>query len=285
MFKTTTKIVAAFAAVATLIGAGSAIAGPKGRLTIKGSDTILPLSQRWAEEYMGRNRDAMISVTGGGSGVGLASLASGACDIANASREAKSSEIQSARQRNKMMVATPVARDGIAIIVNPDNHIKTLSIDQLKAIYLGARNWKQFGGRDKTIVTCGRDSSSGTYGFFQEKVLGGRNYRSDMITQPSNNAICQMVSQDAGAIGYVGLAYAKKLAERGKVRVVAISKGKGSAIEATDETVLSGKYPLWRYLYCYTAGKPSGVAADFLKFAVGPEGQKIAEEVGYVRLK
>lgn len=280
IFKATSLILSA----AVILGAGAAQAA-SGRLTIKGSDTVLPLAQRWAESFMMQNRGAIIAVSGGGTGVGFAALSSGSCDIADASRTAKDKEIETGRTRNITLVNTAVAKDGIAVIVNPKNPIKELSMAELKSLYLGARNWKEVGGPDMQVIACGRDSSSGTYGFFQDVVLGGRNYRSDMITQPSNNGICQMIAQDRTAVGYVGLAYAKKFASQGKIRIVAISKGKGAAVPATDETVASGKYPLWRYLYCYTAGKPRGLARDYLNFVTSNEGQKIVEQVGYVPLR
>lgn len=278
------KVTSLVLSVAMLVGAGAAQAA-SGRLMIKGSDTVLPLAQRWAEVFMQSNRGAIIAVSGGGTGVGLSALAAGSCDIADASREAKSAEIDTARQRNRTLNATAVAKDGIAVIVNPKNPVKELTMGELKALYLGARSWKQVGGPDAPVVATGRDSSSGTYGFFQDAVLGGRNYRSDMITLPSNNSICQTVAQDKTAVGYVGLAYAKKFAREGKIHIVALSRGKGGAVQASDETVANGKYPLWRYLFCYTAGKPRGLASDYLKFVTGPEGQKIVEQVGYVPLR
>lgn len=250
-----------------------------GMVKIKGSDTILPLASAWAEAYMKDHPNAMISVTGGGSGVGLASIINEACDIADASRAAKPKEFSQARDRNVVLKATTVAKDGIAVIVNPKNPISAVTMGQLAKIYSGAQTWKQIGGSSAKVVATGRDSSSGTYVFFQDMVLGGKRYRNDMLTMPSNNAICQTVSQDEGAVGYVGLAYAKEFAAKHKVKIVTVN-----GILASDETVHSGKYPLWRPLYCYTNGRPGGVIGDYLKFCTSAEGQKIVEKVGYVTI-
>jgi phosphate transport system substrate-binding protein len=248
-----------------------------GRLRINGSDTILPLASAWAEAYMNRHPDAMVSVTGGGSGVGIAALINGTTDIADASREVKASEITQGRDRNVTLKATTVARDGIAVIVNPRNPIKGVSMDELCRLYSGSHNWKEVGGQDMKVITAGRDSSSGTYVFFQDAVLHGRRYRSDMLTLPSNNAICRMVSQDEGAVGYVGLPFAKEAAAKHQVRIIAVN-----GVVASDESVRSGKYALWRPLYNYTNGRPGGLIGDYLKFVTSEEGQKIAEQQGYV---
>jgi len=250
-----------------------------GMVKIKGSDTMLPLASAWAESYMKKNPYATISVTGGGSGVGLAALINGTCDIADASRAIKPKELTQARDRNIVPKVTAVAKDGVAVIVNPGNPIKGLSMSDLGKLYTSAQNWKAVGGDNMKVVAIGRDSSSGTYVFFQDTVLKGKQFRPETLTLPSNNAICQTVSQDEGAIGYVGLAFAKEFAAKHKVRIIAV-KG----VIASDETVANGKYPLWRYLYCYTNGKPGGVAGDYLKFVTGPEGQKIVVNVGYVAL-
>lgn len=266
-------------AVVAVAGIAIPLLAGGGMVKIKGSDTILPLASAWAESYMKKNPNAMISVTGGGSGVGFASIINGACDIADASREVKASEIAQARDRNVNLKATTVAKDGIAVIVNPKNPISAVTLGHLNKIYSGAHTWKEVGGENLKIVAAGRDSSSGTYVFFQDTVLHGRRYRQDMLTLPSNNAICQTVSQDEGAVGYVGLAYAKEFAAKHKVKVLTVN-----GVMPSDETVHSGKYPLWRSLYCYTNGRPGGVIGDYLKFCTSAEGQRIVEKVGYVTI-
>lgn len=272
--------------VAGLIG--SAFAAPSGNLKIAGSTTVLPLSQLWAEEFMSKYPNVSISVSGGGSGTGLSMLLNGTCDIANASREAKKKEIDTARARNSKLVGTKIAKDGLAIIVHPSNNVKNLTMDQLRAIYSGkVRTWKEVGGDSSAnIVVVGRDSSSGTYGFFQEAVLGGGSYRSDMLSMPTNAAVAQAVAQSKNAIGYVGMAYAWKEEKAGRCKVLSISRKRGEpGLEPTDENVMSGKYPLFRYLYMYTLGSPKGLAGEFIRFALSSKGQALVHKAGYLPLK
>lgn len=254
-------------------------------LSLKGSDTMLALGQGWASGYMKAKPGRTVTVTGGGSSTGIAALVNGICDIAQSSRIMRGSEVDRAKQRGFVPREFPVARDGLAIIVHPSNPMNSISMDQLKGIYNGSiTNWKQVGGPEQAIVTVGRDSSSGTYGFFQDTVLGiGRPYRSDMQTSPSTNAIAQVVSQDAGAIGYVGIAYAKAFGT--KVKILPVSRGSGKPVEPTEENVRNGTYPLWRYLFMYTRGVPNPVAKDFLDWVRGPEGQQVVVKVGYFPIK
>jgi len=259
-----------------------------GSLKVAGSTTVLPISQLWAEEFMTKHSGVSISVSGGGTGTGISSLLNGTIDIANASREASEKEIDTAKARNEKLVGTKIAKDGLAVIVNPANNVKNLTMAQLKAIYSGsATSWNQVGGNaSRAIVVVGRDSSSGTYGFFQEAVLGGGSYVKGMLSQPSNAAVAQTVSQSKEAIGYVGLAYAEEFAKKGKVRILSISTKTGEAGRVpTAATVQSGTYPLWRYLYCYTLGKPKGVAAEFIKFGLSKEGQELVKQAEYLPLK
>lgn len=281
------RLLAAGIAVLAFTAACSAIAAPKGNLKITGSTTVLPLSQMWAEEFMAKHGDVSISVSGGGSGTGISNLLNGTCAIANASREAKQKEIDTARSRNSQLVANKIARDGLSIIVNASNNIKTLSMDQLRAIYNGSANsWRAVGGSSsKAIVVIGRDSSSGTYGFFQEAVLGGGAYTKSMLSMPTNQAVAQAVAQSKDAIGYVGMAYAEEFENAGKVRIVAVSRKKGgNAMIPSKSNVMNGTYPLFRYLYMYTLGSPRGLAGDFIKYAMSSEGQKMVTECGYLPL-
>ncbi|MCX8053551.1 MAG: phosphate ABC transporter substrate-binding protein [Armatimonadetes bacterium] len=269
------------------IAAGVCVSAPKGNLKIAGSTTVLPLATKWAEEFMSKFPDVNISVSGGGTGVGISSLMNGTCDIASASREAKPKEIETARQKNQKLVGTRVAKDGIAIVVHPSNDIKTLTMSQIAAIYSGkVDNWSQVGGEKLGIVAIGRDSSSGTYGFFQEAVLGGRPYRKDMLSLPTNAAVAHAVSQSKGAIGYVGMAYAWDMSKKGKVKVLYVSRKSGdTGMLPTDENIASGAYPLFRYLYMYTSGSPRGLAKSFINYCLSPEGQKSVKEVGYLPLR
>jgi phosphate transport system substrate-binding protein len=259
----------------------------KGKLVIKGSDTLLPLAQAWAEEFMRKHPDVSVSVTGGGSGVGIAALLDGTCDIADASRNLTKSEEERANSLGIQIRETKVAIDGISIIVNPQNPINNLTISQLKDIYTGhIKSWKELGGEDIKITAVGRDTPSGTYELFKEKVLGEENYAPTVLNTPSNNQIAMTVSQDLGAIGYVGVAYAEKFAKAGKVKIIAIAKDKSSSpLLPTKENIKSEKYPLYRYLFNYTRGEPKGIIKEYLDFVLSPEGQRIVEEVGYIPLK
>lgn len=271
-----------------VLACGAAMAAPKGNIKIAGSNTLLPLSQIWAEVYMEENPGATVSVAGGGSGQGISQLLNGTCAIANASREAKSKEIQAARDRNSKLVAHKVARDGLSIIVNPSNNVKNLTMQQLSDIYSGkVQRWDQVGGKSgKNIVLVGRDSSSGTYGFVQEVLLKGRAYAKDMMNIPTTQQICTIVAQSPDAIGYVGMAYAEDFEKKGKVRVISISPKAGVAgMKPTEANVMSGVYPLFRFLYMYTLGQPGGLKGDFIKFAAGPQGQKLVHKAGYLPVK
>mgnify|MGYP000154753892 CR=1 FL=1 len=261
--------------------------GIKGKLVIKGSDTLLPLAQAWAEEFMRKHPNVSISVTGGGSGVGIASLLDGTCDIANASRNLTQSEAERAKSSGIQIYEIKVAIDGISVIVNPQNPINSLTIPQLKDIYTGrTKSWKELGWQDIKITAMGRDTPSGTYELFKEKVLGEGNYAPTVLNTPSNNQIAMTVSQDVGAIGYVGVAYADKFAKAGKVKIIAIAEDKSSLpLLPTMENIKSKKYPLYRYLFNYTRGEPKGLAKEYLNFVLSSEGQRKVEEIGYIPLK
>ncbi len=263
----------------------AAYAGGKNTLKVAGSTTVLPVAQVWADAYMQKHSDKMITVSGGGTGVGFSMLLNGICDIADASREAQKKEIDAARARNSKLVVTKLGKDGITIIAHPGNNVKNLIIDQIGAIYSGkVSSWKEVGGNTtKPIVIVGRDSSSGTYGFFQEAVLSGKAYSKEMLCLSSNVAVADAVAQTEGAIGYVGMAFAEEYAKAGKVKIIAVSKAKGQpGMIPSEENIRSGKYPLFRYLYAYTLGKPSGLVADFLKFGLSPEGQALVVKAGYL---
>jgi phosphate transport system substrate-binding protein len=281
--KTTRRALVALLA-AGLVSVGTQAHAQKGTLIIKGSDTLVNLSQAWAEAYMTRNPGANISVTGGGSGVGIAAFINGQCDIANASREMKVSEIEKAKARNIVPVATPCALDGLAIAVNSSNPLTKLSIPELAKIFTGsAQDWSQVGGKGGKIVALSRESSSGTYVYFRDEVLGGKNYRPDALLMPSTKAIATELAKNPNAIGYGGEAYF-----RGKpgIKILAVSvKPGGEAIMPSDETVRSKKYPIARPLLMYTPGKPGGTAGAFIKFCLSSEGQKLVSQVGYTPLK
>ena len=271
------------AALAVALFAGQPAFAQKGSLVIKGSDTMVLLGQAWAEEYMKSHPGVNISVTGGGSGVGIAAFINGTCDICQSSRTMKKKEIDSSKSRNREPYRTIVALDGLSFAVNSNSPVKTLTVDQIKGIYSGAiSDWSQVGGKSGRIVVLSRDNNSGTYSYVKEVVLKGLSYRSDALFMPSTKAIQQEITNNPNAIGYGGEAYF-----RGKrnVQVLSVSPGPGkAAVLPTDKTVQSGKYPVSRPLQFYTNGKPSGVTADFVKFCLSPKGQALVTKVGYVPL-
>ncbi|MBC7806313.1 MAG: phosphate ABC transporter substrate-binding protein, partial [Akkermansiaceae bacterium] len=180
-----------------------------------------------------------------------------------------------------------VAMDGITIIVNPKNPIKSLTLEQLADIYTGkTKDWKEIGGTPGKIVAIGRDSSSGTYEFFKEDVLKKADYRSDMISSKANPAIGTNVAQSAGAIGYIGVAFAEQYVKAGKVKELPIAFKTGEEpVLPTVDNVHSGKYPISRSLYNYVSGEPEGIAKAYLDFVLSEEGQKIVAAEGYITLK
>jgi len=269
-----------------------AVPASAGNLTVKGSDTMVLLAQRWAEKYMEGHKDFAIQVTGGGSGTGIAALLNKTTDIANSSRPIKAAEKKSAREAGIEAEELKVAMDALTVIVHKDNPINELTMNQVKAIYTGAvNNWKDVGGPTKAIVRYSRESNSGTYVFFKEHVLGNLDYASDCQNMPGTAAVATAVINDSAGIGFGGIAY---FLNQATVKVVKIKKDKDSpAITplAADHksidfsVVYSGEYPIARYLYCYTAGKPKGALGAYLGWILGPEGQKIAEDLGYIPLQ
>src|SRR5215475_2074784 len=251
-------------------------------ITVKGSDTLVILAQKWAEVYMSKHPEVKIQVTGGGSGIGFAALQNNTTDIADASRPIKAAERASCiKAFGKNPREYKVALDGLSIYVNADNPLTEISLDQLKDIFTGTvRNWKQLGGNDAPITVYSRENSSGTYEFFKEHVLKGQDFASAAQTMPGTAALLQAVTKDKNGIGYGGAAYGKG-AKALKIKKTADSP----AIEPTEETVVSGKYPIWRYLYNYlNPEKDTGEVASYLSWIRSNEGQKIVKDVGYYPL-
>ncbi|MBI4727881.1 phosphate ABC transporter substrate-binding protein [candidate division TA06 bacterium] len=274
----TKKIIITAALALVAIMAGLSLAG-RG-ITLKGSDTLLLLGQRWAEIYMQKNPGAVIQVTGGGSGVGIAALINGSTDVCQASRSMKDSEKQKLRDRYfSLGYEIPVAKDGVTLYLNEKNPITELTINQIKDIYTGnTTNWSQLGGPDAKIIVYGRENSSGTYVFFREAAMKNADYTSSMQSLPGTAAVVNAVSKDVYGIGYGGAAYAKGVKE------LAIKTAKGS-FKPTTETVKSGQYPLARNLYWYLRGKPSGEIKKLVDWVLSPEGQEIVKKVGYFTIK
>ncbi|OGD19167.1 MAG: hypothetical protein A2W03_05695 [Candidatus Aminicenantes bacterium RBG_16_63_16] len=258
----------------------------KKMLQIKGSDTMVNLVQILAEEYMAKNPGTALAVLGGGSGTGITAIINQTCDIANHSREWKQKEIDLAWEKGVKPRFFVIAVDGLSIIVHQSNPLEKLTMEELGAIYRGEiKNWQMIGGPDKPVSLYGRQSNSGTYVFMQKHVLGNKNYSTDMKEMNGNAQIIEGVLQDEGGIGYVGVGYL--YGRDGKIRkglkVLNIAKdAKAPAYSALDKAAVdSGNYPVARPLYQATKGRPEGVAAAFIAWETGPEGQKIVEREGF----
>ena len=255
----------------------SALAGP---LTVKGSDTLVVLTQRWAEAYMKAHPGAKVQVTGGGSGTGLSALINGTTDIATSSRQMKEAEQTKLRARSKSGGAEiPVAKDGVTFYVNEKNPLTSLTQQQLEKIYLGdITNWKEVGGPDAPLVLYSRENSSGTYVFVKDHLLDGQDFSATAQTLPGTAAVVNAVAREKYGIGYGGAAYAKGIKEL-KIKVGT------EEIAATVENVKSGKYPLARDLYFYLREQPTGDAKAFIDFCLSEAGQQLVTQVGYFRVK
>lgn len=255
---------------------GFAVPGYAEKIVVEGSTTVLPIAQKAAEVFMNNNPGSDISVRGGGSGVGIASLIDGACDIADSSRPIKEAELDKAVTNGRSLKANVIAMDGLCVIAHPSNGIATLSKKEIKDIYTGRiSNWKDVGGSDQKIVVVSRDSSSGTFEAFGELVLKGEKVRPDALLQASNQAVASTISRTAGGIGYVGLGYLSSA-----VKAIDVD-----GVKASKETVLTGKYSIGRPLFMYTNGVPAGLAKQFIDFILSPGGQKLVEGEGFVGLK
>jgi len=249
-------------------------------ISVKGSDTILPLAQAEAEKFINESNGKSVSVTGGGTGVGIAALIDKGVDIATASREMTADEINKANENGIKPVKYVIAYDGITVVVNPNNPISKLTFNQLRGIYNGSiSNWKQVGGEDKPISAISRDSSSGTYADFKKDVLFGDEFRPDALTQATTGGIVTEVAQNPNAIGYIGFAYVDN-----SIKVLSLDKGNGSVLPTT-QSILSGTYPLSRSLYFYTNGEPAGLTKEFNDFVLSEKGQNIVSKVGFIPVK
>jgi phosphate transport system substrate-binding protein len=254
---------------------------------VKGSDTMVNLVQILAEEFMSQNPKARIAVLGGGSGTGISALINGTCDIADSSRDWKQKEIDQAWEKGVKPRPFAVAVDGLSIIVNEHNPLTQLTMAQVGAIYRGeVKNWKGVGGEEMKISLYGRQSNSGTYVFLMEHVMGNKPYSTDMKEMNGNAQIIEGVLADVGGVGYVGVGYIVDKAS-GKpmkgLKVLNINKEpKAQAFSPLDKAAVdSGTYPISRPLWMATNGAPKAVAAQFIQFCIGYEGQKIDEREGF----
>jgi phosphate transport system substrate-binding protein len=278
MKRTTIAGIASAALIAT-----AALVYAKGTtITVKGSDTMVILAQRWAEAYMAANPDVTVQVTGGGSGVGISALINGTTDICNSSRPMKQSERDKLKSRfNSLGVEIKAAKDGITVFLNEANPVSELTLDQIKGIYTGTiTNWKQVGGNDAKIILYGRENSSGTYVYFRDEVLAGKDYSPLMQSLPGTAAVVNAVTKDVNGIGYGGAAYGKGI-KFAKVKKDAASPG----YQPTAETIKAGTYPITRYLYMYVQSRPVGSMKQYIDWILSADGQKVVTNVGYFPAK
>ncbi len=264
-------------AIALLIGMHSVA---NAQIKVKGSDTVLPVSQKEAEVYS--KKGTSVSVTGGGSGVGIAALIDGSTDIAQASRKIKFTEKQKLNEAGKTFKEVVIAYDAIAVVVNKNNGVAQLTRAQLEGIFTGKiTNWKEVGGADMKIVVYSRETSSGTYEFFKSKVLKNKNYVSSVLSMPATGAIIQSVKQTKGAIAYVGLAYVNDEVKALKVKF----EGGKSYVAPSVESARNKTYPIVRPLFYYYLTAKEKQVTPYVNFVLSPEGQKIVSQVGYLPAK
>ena len=257
-------------------------ASARADITVKGSDTMVILAQKWAEVYMGKNAGMKIQVTGGGTGTGFAALQNETTDLCNASRKIKAKEIEACiKAFKKRPTEYAVAIDGLSVYVNAGNPLKEISVPQLEAIFTGKiKNWKELGGNDLPITVYSRENSSGTYEFFKEHVLQGKDFAASAQTMQGTAAVLAGVANDPKAIGYGGAAYGS-----GAKHLAVKADDSSPAVEPTEENVVGKKYPIWRYLFIYVnPALDKGDVATYLKWIRSDDVQKIVNDVGYFPL-
>jgi len=245
-------------------------------ITITGSTTVLPISQKTAELFMEENPGTKVTVSGGGSGVGIAAIMNKTASIGQASRSVKDKEVEEAKKNGVNIFENVVGLDAIAIAVNKKVPVIDLSLDQLRDIFTGKiDNWSQVGGPNQKIIVISRDVASGTFEVFKELVLKGEKVKGDALMLAANKAVATTVAKTKGAIGYIGLAFLDK-----KLNAVAVD-----GVSASPDNARNGSYKLSRKLYMYTDGQPTGKLKQYLDFVLSPKGQKIVNDVGYISVK
>jgi len=257
-------------------------------MQIKGSDTMVNLGQAWAEEFMKTNPDTSVAVTGGGSGTGISAMIAGTCDIAEVSREMKTSELELAKKNGIEPRLFKVALDGLVVVVHPGNPVSQLTISQLADLFTGRIvNWKELGGRDAKIVLLSREVNSGTHVYFKEHVLqsgapgGAVEFTPAALLLPSSQAIADEIAQNIDAIGYFGMGYVTA-----KQKTLAIARDAQSPyIPPTIANVIDGSYPISRPLLMYTKGEPQGLVKRFIDFILSAAGQTIVSRIDFVPVK
>ncbi len=259
-----------------------------GSIQIKGSDTMVNLGQGWAEQFMEKNPDVSIAVTGGGSGTGIAAIINGTCDIAQCSRAMKPQELDAAKKNGREVQEVETAIDALAVIVNPSNPVSQLTIEQLSGIFTGAvTNWKELGGEDQPILVLSRERNSGTHVYFLEHIVrkgnekGPEEYSPKALMLPSSQAISDEVAQSVSAIGYVGIGYVSN-----RQKKIAVGKAaEGPFVLPSMDTALDKTYPIARGLFMYIPKNPSALVKSFMDFVLSDQGQEIVQQMDFVPLR
>ena len=267
--------------ILTITIIASAIIGAQAQ-KIKGSDTMLPLSQKEAESFMKANPSQTVTVTGGGSGVGISALIEGTTELAQLSRKIKFDERQKLQESGKNVKEVIAAYDALAVVVHSSNQVTNLTREQLEGIFTGKiTNWKEVGGEDLRIIPYSRETSSGTYEFFKESVLKNKNYMNGIMSMPATGAIVQSISQTRGAIGYIGLAYLS-----GNVKAVNVSYDEGKTYtEPSVANAKNGSYPIVRPLYYYYVASDESKVKPFIDYVLSATGQQIVSEIGFITVE
>lgn len=252
---------------------------PSASQRIKGSDTVLPLTQKWAETFMHEHPNTSVTVTGGGSGVGISAIMEGTTDIAMSSRRIKFGEKMKLKQNSTEVNEVIVAYDALAVIVNPSNPVNNLTREELEAIFRGKiTNWEEVGGPDAKIIVYSRETSSGTYEFFKESVLENKNYTNNILSMPATGAIIQSIRQTKGAIGYVGMAYLNPF-----VKAINVSYDGGrNYVHPSIENARAKKYPIVRPLYYYYNKKDEEKVRPYIQFITSEKAENISLELGFI---
>lgn len=252
------------------------------KITVKGSDTMVILGQRWAERYMALHPGVTVQVTGGGSGTGISALINGTTDICNASRPMKDSERDKLKEKfGSRGVEIKCALDGLSLYVNEENPVTELTLKQIRDIFTAKiRNWKDVGGPDQKIILYSRENNSGTYVYFKENILEGDDFAASAQAMPGTAAIVNAIAKDKSGIGYGGAAYGKGIREL-KVKVDDTSPAYGP----TKDNIITGKYPVSRYLFMYVKTRPTGTLKQYIDWILGDEGQKVVTDVGYFTIR
>ncbi len=247
-------------------------------IMVRGSDTLLNLVQNLAEAFSSVSPDVTVSVTGGGSGVGISAIISNETDIADASRSIKSKEISTARANGVNPVEHVIAIDGVCVIINASNSIEKLTVEQFSQLYQGkVTNWSAVGGPNKKVSLYGRQPSSGTFVYVRDEAVKGE-YAASMRQMNGNAQIVEAVKGDEGGIGYVGVGYARQ----DGIKVLKLSKDGANFYSPLDQAAVdAGNYPLARPLFQYTNGKAKGDAKTFIEFELSAAGQKIVADQGF----